>query len=202
MAAVDYDALATRLYPVGTTIDGGKGCSVTVSSVAPLYGTPFVSLREVTFIRSDGSVFMRRAVLIMPDDGLVIPVFPDGTLGLIKVFRPGWSYFGWEFPQVRMEDGESYRAAAIRCAAQEFGLVGEPTAVLELNPFPTMPDRVTEMVHPSVVRGEFNLSSSAKPEIFQRGRFTQGEVRHLIDIGEMMDPVCITSFDRYIHQKA
>lgn len=195
--AVDYDRLAAAMFPIGLVTNGPIPLKVSV--VTTLLDLRFISVREVTFLRVDNDeVYMKRAVLIMPNDGLILPMFADGTIGMVKMFRPGVAQVAWEFPQVRMDDGESSRDAAVRCAQQEVGLVGEPTHVDECLSFPTMPDRVTEVVYPSVIKGDFDFTRRTDNAIHEFARFTPGKIRTMILNREVVCPVCITAFAMYL----
>lgn len=200
-----YDDVTGQVYPGSLRVGSGSVMLTLESAPKVLFETPFVSLREVRYLDQTGARFMSRAVLIMPDDALIIPVTKEeGKLVLVNVFRPGINRFCWEFPQVRMNEGETVRDAAIRCAQKEVGLVGDPDQLEELLSFSTMPDRVTERVFPTIVDGKFDFQSRVdKGEILDGAvrSFAVYEVKDMIRSGDVQCPCVITAFYRFIDKE-
>lgn len=196
---MDYSAIASKKFPVGVEIDGPVPLVIGAADIQ--FENRFVSMREVVFNNAaTGKFHQARSVVVMPDCMLIVPVLSNGNIVMVRIFRPGIGSWNWEMPQERMEEDATIEEAAARCAREELGLLGEPSFVRVLSPVATMPDRVTEITHPVVVRGEFHYNSrSDKKEVVDGciGEFTPAQVERMIGDGDIMCPCAISSFFKY-----
>jgi len=138
---------------------------------SPRRGDRIEAVREV--VRHTGSV-------------VLLPVFPDGRILLVRQYRYPVDDFLWELPAGRIEPGESPRAAAQRELLEETGYTGRRfTRVLKL--FPT-PGFVSEMMLFYVVRGL--RAGRAQPEADEAlagKKFTLAELWRMMRRGTLRD---------------
>ena len=95
-----------------------KGAKVLSSRV--VYKGDVFSVRRDR-VREPGGVAAWRDVIAHQGSVVVLPVFPDGRILLIRQYRHAVSAFLWELVAGRIELGESHPAAARRELAEETG---------------------------------------------------------------------------------
>ena len=72
-------------------------------------------------VREPGGIVAERDIVVHPGSVVVLPVFPDGKILLIRQYRHAANDFLWELVAGRVDKGESPAAAAHRELAEETG---------------------------------------------------------------------------------
>jgi len=85
-----------------------------------LYQGRVFGLRRDTVIEP-GGVQVERDVVVHPGSVVVLPIFTDGRILLIRQYRHSVGEFLWELVAGRKEQGETPSAAARRELAEETG---------------------------------------------------------------------------------
>jgi ADP-ribose pyrophosphatase len=142
----------------------GRGRMVTkVLSSEDIYKGPVFGVRRDQVVEP-GGVRTVREVITHSGSVVVLPVWPDGRIVLIRQYRHAARQFLWELVAGRMERGENQRQAAARELLEETGLRAERFRVF-LDFFPT-PGFLEEHMYLLVAEG---LSrGKAQPEDDER----------------------------------
>jgi 8-oxo-dGTP pyrophosphatase MutT (NUDIX family) len=171
----------SRLNPVDTT--GSRR----------VYENPWMSIREDTVRRADGSTGIY-AVVDTPDIAVVIP-FDADRLHLVEQHRYPVAGRRWEFPSGSAEEGDNSDAAATarRELREETGLVATDLTVLG-----------TLEVTPSMIAHQCTVFLATKFSAGQPQRdlaeqdmrsawFTRTEVERMIRTGQIVDAKSIAA---------
>ena len=95
----------------------------------PIYDGKVVNLRVDTIELPSGNVTKRE---IMEHGGAVcvLPILPDGRIGMIKQWRSAVQEYLWELPAGGLEKGESPEACARRELIEEIGYEADNLSLL------------------------------------------------------------------------
>ena len=85
-----------------------------------VYGGKVFSVRRERVVEP-GGVVVARDIVLHPGSVVLLPVFPDGKILLVRQYRHAARAFLWELVAGRMDAGESPVAAAHRELAEETG---------------------------------------------------------------------------------
>ncbi len=117
---------------------------------------------------------------------VLLPVFPDGRILLVRQYRYAVGEFLWELPAGRIEPGESPWAAAQRELLEETGYTAKRFIRL-LKLFPT-PGFVSEVMFFYIVRGLRAGQAQPDPDEALAGKkFTLSELWQMIRRGRLCD---------------
>ena len=127
-----------------------------------------------------------REVVCHTGSVVLLPVFPDERILLVRQYRYAVGDFLWELPAGRIEPGESPRAAAQRELLEETGYTGRRfTRLLKL--FPT-PGFVSEVMVFYVVRGlRTGRAQPESDEALAWKKFTLAELWQMMRRGTLCD---------------
>jgi ADP-ribose diphosphatase len=137
-----------------------------------------------------------REVVTHPGSVVVLPVFEDGRILLIRQYRHATQQFLWELVAGRMEPGESPRKGAARELMEETGYRAKRMRVF-MNFFPT-PGFLEEQMF--LLLGEGLKSGEAKPEEDEKIEmriFAPREIERMIRSGILRDAKSIAGLLYY-----
>jgi ADP-ribose pyrophosphatase len=101
-----------------------------------LYEGKVFSLRQDR-VSEPGAVVVTRDIVVHRGSVVVLPVFPDGRVLLVRQYRHAIGSFLWELVAGRVEPGESKPAAARRELIEETGYTARRVSqMLEIFPSP------------------------------------------------------------------
>jgi ADP-ribose pyrophosphatase len=152
----------------------GRVFTVQVESIT----LPLGHTLEAEIIRHPGSV-------------VLVPVTDEGSIVLVRQYRPALGRWAWELPAGSLKPGEDPRAAAARECQEETGLVPatlEPTGAF----FPT-PGYCDEEMNFYVARGlrapaeEDPAVSKDDDEDIEARPFTPDDIEAMIARGDIID---------------
>jgi ADP-ribose pyrophosphatase len=150
-----------------------------------LYEGKVFSLRRDIVIEP-GGVRAERDIIVHPGSVVVLPVFPDGRLLLIRQYRHSVGEFLWELVAGRKEPGENPVAAAKRELAEETGYTAKRLRKL-MRVVPT-PGFVNEWMW--IFAAEGMSKGEARPEDDEKitaRMFTWMQAEQMIERGTLRD---------------
>jgi ADP-ribose pyrophosphatase len=115
-------------------------------------------------VSEPGGIVAERDIVVHPGSVVVLPVFPDGKILLIRQYRHAANDFLWELVAGRVDKGESPAAAAHRELAEETGYSARRLRKL-LEIFPS-PGFVSELMWIFAATGL--TAGAARPEADER----------------------------------
>ncbi len=156
-----------------------------ILSSKTIYSGPVFGVRQDRMIEP-GGVEATRDIVTHPGSVVLLPIFADGRLLLVRQYRHAVGRYLWELVAGRIEPGERPLAAARRELAEETGYTAQRFRKL-LDVFPT-PGFVSERM---LVYAAHGLKpGSARPEADERivaKRFSLREVGAMIRRGTLRD---------------
>ena len=166
----------------------------TLSSEIVFTGKVFSVRRDE--VSEPGGVIAGRDIIVHPGSVVVMPVFPDGKILLIRQYRHTAQDFLWELVAGRVDAGESPTAAAHRELAEETGYAARRLKKL-LEIFPS-PGFVAEIMWIFLATGL--TQGEARPEEDERieaRRFSLREAERMIRSGKLRDAKSIAGILYY-----
>ena len=160
-----------------------------------VYSGPVFGVRQDR-VREPGGVECTRDVVTHAGSVVLLPVFSDGRLLLVRQYRHAVGAYLWELVAGRIEPGESPLAAARRELLEETGYTGRRFRRL-LDVFPT-PGFVSERMVVYAVEGL--TPGSARPEADERiraRRFSLRELEVMMRRGRLRDAKSIAGILYY-----
>jgi ADP-ribose pyrophosphatase len=127
-----------------------------------------------------------RELIAHPGSVVVLPVFPDGRILMIRQYRHAAKQFLWELVAGRKDDGESFLKGAHRELAEETGYTARRMRQM-VDLFPT-PGFLEE--HMALFLAEGLKKGVARPEADERIEsriFTLAEIERWIRSGKIRD---------------
>ena len=144
-----------------------------------------------------GGVTVSRDVVTHPGSVVLVPVFPDGRLLLVRQYRHAVGTFLWELVAGRIEPGEAPLVAAQRELTEETGYTARRFRKL-LEIFPT-PGFVSERM--LIYAAEGLTAGAARPEADERiisRHFTPVQLESMIRAGSLRDAKSIAGILYYL----
>ena len=167
-----------------------------VLSSEVVYEGKVFSLRRDEVIEP-GGVRADRDIVVHPGSVVVLPVFEDGRMLLIRQYRHSVGEFLWELVAGRKEPGENPLAAARRELAEETGYTAKRLQKL-LRVVPT-PGFVNEWMW--IFSAERLTKGTARPEDDERITpriFTAKQAENMIERGALRDAKSICAILFYL----
>lgn len=166
---------------------GKKGTSGLIKRMKSrtFYKGPIFEIHRDTLIEP-GNVKVTRDVIVHSKSVVVMPVFPDGRILLIRQYRYAASSFLWELVAGRVDKGEAPLPAARRELREETGYSAK--RFLKLFDFFPSPGMLTENM--IVYAAEGLQEGAAEPEEDERIApkiFTLDEAEEMIRSGKIRD---------------
>jgi 8-oxo-dGDP phosphatase len=184
----------TWATPAGCPRRSGRIIGVETLGSRQVYGNPWMSVREDTVRRADGSTGIY-GVVDAADIALVIPIEGD-KLHLVEQYRYPVNGRRWEFPSGSAEPDVDVDEAALarRELREETGLVATRLTLLgTLDVAPSMiSHRCTVFVATDLSHGE--PERDVEEQGMCSARFTRTEVQHMINSGDITDAKSIAAF--------
>jgi len=160
-----------------------------------VYRGPVFGVRQDVVIEP-GRVRAVRALVTHPGSVVLLPVFADGRLLLVRQYRHAVRRFLWELVAGRMEPGESPMTAARRELQEETGYTARRfRRLLEIIPTPGfVSERMLIYLAEGLARG------AARPEADERiaaRRFHLTELLRLVQRGSLRDAKSVAAILYY-----
>ncbi|MBK9766141.1 MAG: NUDIX hydrolase [Chloracidobacterium sp.] len=153
-------------------------------SSATLYKGKIFDLR-VDDIR-EGDIEYKREIVVHKGSAVIVPIFDDGTVALVRQYRHAAGKFLLELPAGSLEIGEDALVGAIRELEEEVGVIAG--RVEKLTEFYVSPGFVTEKMHlflaTDLTETEQNLDGD---EIIELERIALPRALDMIDGGLIED---------------
>jgi ADP-ribose pyrophosphatase len=166
----------------------------TISSKVVFTGKVF-SVRHDR-VREPGGIVAARDIVVHPGSVVVMPVFPDGTILLIRQYRHTAQDFLWELVAGRIDKGETPAAAAHRELAEETGYKARHLKKL-LEIFPS-PGFVAEVMWIFAATGlKLGTANPEEDERIEARRFTLRAAEAMIRAGKLRDAKSIAGILYY-----
>ncbi len=162
-----------------------------------IYSGPVFDLRQERVVEP-GGVKVVRDVVVHCGSVVLLPVFPDGRVLLVRQYRHAVGELLWELVAGRIEPGESPLAAARRELLEETGYAARRFRKL-LDLIPT-PGYVSERM--SAYAAEGLAPGAARPEADERivaRRFTLRQLEAMMRRGTLRDAKSIAAILYYAH---
>ena len=135
---------------------------------------------------SEGELTYQREVVHHPGSAVIVPVFDDGTVVLVKQYRHPTVRYLLEVPAWTLSDGERPEVGAARELKEELGLVAE--RLEKLSEFFVSPGFLEEKMWVYLATG---LSEGQQfleeDEVLEIVRITIAEALEMITSGEIQD---------------
>lgn len=161
-----------------------------------VYKGPVFGIRRDEIIEP-GGMRVTREVITHPGSVVVLPVFPDGRILLIRQYRHATRQFLWELVAGRIDRGENPRKAAARELIEETGYRAKRFHVF-LDVFPT-PGLLEERMY--ILLAEDLTAGKAEPEEDEKitaQAFTQSELEQMIRRNKLRDAKSIAGILYYL----
>jgi len=134
----------------------------------------------------EGEVEYKREIVVHRGSAVIVPVFDDGTVALVRQYRHAASQYMLEIPAGSLEKGEDPRTGAIRELEEEIGVVA---ANIELiTEFYVSPGFLTEKMYVFLATGltetQQNLESD---ELIEIERVPFEKALEMVKNGEIED---------------
>lgn len=143
-----------------------------------------------------GGIRVTRDVVVHPGSVVVLPVFPDGRILMIRQYRHSVGRYLWELVAGRIEPGESPASAARRELKEETGYTARRVRKL-LDLFPT-PGFVSERMVLFVVEGlQRGPSRPEEDERITARAFRPAELERWMKAGRLRDAKSIAGIFYY-----
>lgn len=131
----------------------------------------------------------------------ILPVLPDGRIGLLRNYRHPLELDAWEAPRGFLDPGEAdTAAAALREMEEETGYVGARENVITLGTFAQEPSTIAAMSALFAVRdcrrGD-KAPDFSEPGLGELAFFTLDEALALADRGAIQDAATLLTIYRY-----
>lgn len=134
----------------------------------------------------DGDVEYKREIVVHGGSAVILPVFDDGTVGLVRQYRHAAGRYLLELAAGTLEDGEDPKTGAIRELEEEIGVVAGK--IEELTEFYVSPGFLTEKMHVFLATDLTETSQDLEPdEILAVERHSFPALRDMIRKGEIED---------------
>jgi ADP-ribose pyrophosphatase len=147
-------------------------------------------------VREPGGVTVERDIVVHPGSVVVMPVFPDGKILLVRQYRHTAQDFLWELVAGRIDPGESAIEGARRELAEETGYRARRLKqLLELFPSPGFVDEVMWIFAATGL-----TAGAARPEEDERieaRKFSLAQAERMIRNGTLRDAKSIAGILYY-----
>jgi ADP-ribose pyrophosphatase len=145
---------------------------------------------ELDRIRLPRGGELNAEIIRHPGSVVIVPVRDDGSIVLVRQYRPAIDRSAWELPAGSLEPGEDPDEAAVRECHEETGLV--PGRIERLGAFYPTPGYCDELMHFYVATElreprEHEKAEQDEDEDIEARAFERDELRRMIDAGEIID---------------
>lgn len=153
-------------------------------STKPIYQGSIFEVRTDTI--RDGEIEYERDIIAHPGSGVIVPVFEDGTVALVRQYRHAAGKSLLELPAGSLDNGESPETGARRELEQEIGVTAETFE--QIAAFYVSPGFLTEKMYVYLATGLTETSQSLDDdEIVEIERISFERAFEMIKNGEIED---------------
>lgn len=136
-------------------------------------------------IREDG-VEYQREIVVHHGSAVIVPVFDDGTVALVRQYRHAAGKYLLEIPAGSLNEGENPQAGAIRELEEEIGV--RAARIEKLTEFYVSPGFLTEKMFVFLATGLTQVGQKLEPdELLTIHRYTFPHALELIKNGDIED---------------
>ncbi|MFL6467919.1 MAG: NUDIX hydrolase [Pyrinomonadaceae bacterium] len=134
----------------------------------------------------EGDVEYKREIVVHPGSAVIVPVFDDGTVALVRQYRHAAGKHLLEIAAGTLEEGEDPRTGAIRELEEEIGVTAQ--RIEKLCEFFVSPGFLTEKMHIFLATGLTEVGQKLESdEILTVERHSFEKLREMIQNGEIED---------------
>lgn len=134
----------------------------------------------------DGDVEYKREIVVHKGSAVIVPVFEDQTVALVRQYRHAAGKFLLEISAGGIEDGETPETAAIRELGEEIGVTA--TKMEKITEFYVSPGFLTEKMYVFLATGLTKTGQNLEAdEIIEVERLTFPQAFDLIRSGGIQD---------------
>ncbi len=134
----------------------------------------------------EGDVEYERDIVVHKGSAVVVPVFDDGTVGLVRQYRHAAGKHLLEMVAGGIEPGEDPQAAAVRELEEELGVAAE--RFQKISEFYVSPGFLTEKMHVFMATGLTEVGQKLEAdEILTIERHTFAVLLEMISLGQIED---------------
>lgn len=145
----------------------------------------------------EGDVEYERDIVVHKGSAVIVPVFDDGTVALVRQWRHAAGEYLLEVPAGSLEQGEDPLAGAIRELEEEIGVVAD--RVEKLCEFYVSPGFVTEKMHLYLATGLTHVGQKLESdELIEIERYSFNELQTMIADGRICDAKTIIGIQMFI----
>ena len=148
-------------------------------------------------VREPGGVRATREVITHPGSVVVLPVFADGRILMIRQYRHAARQYLWELVAGRIDEGETVKEAAARELLEETGYRAKRLTEF-LDVFPS-PGFLEERMH--LLLAEELKEGEAQPEEDERivsSRYKVAKLKRMMRTGRLRDAKSFTGILYYL----
>lgn len=144
----------------------------------------------------DGEIEYKREIIVHGGSCVILPVFADGTLALVRQYRHAARKYLFEIPAGTLEPDEDPLDGARRELEEEIGVTAE--SITPLSEFYVSPGFLTEKMHVFLATGLTDVGQKLEAdEILTVERRSLDEFLQMIGNGEIEDAKTIIAILRY-----
>lgn len=134
----------------------------------------------------EGDIEYKREIVVHKGSAVVVPVFDDGTVALVRQYRHAAKEFLLEIPAGTLNAGEDPKLGAIRELEEEIGVTAEN--IEKLTEFYVSPGFLTEKMHVFLATGLIDVGQKLEAdELLTVERHSFDELNKMIRNGEITD---------------
>jgi ADP-ribose pyrophosphatase len=153
-------------------------------------GSEIIYNGKIFDIRVDGirenGIEYKREIVVHHGSAVIVPVFDDGTVALVRQYRHAAGKYLLEIPAGTLNDGEDPEAGAIRELEEEIGVTA--AKVKKLTEFYVSPGFLTEKMHLYMATGLTETQQRLEEdEILSIERYSFPEAVKMIESDEIVD---------------
>jgi ADP-ribose pyrophosphatase len=150
----------------------------------PIYKGKVFDIR-LDEIREDGIEY-KREIVVHHGSAVIVPVFDDGTVALVRQYRHAAGKYLLEIPAGSLNEGEDPETGAIRELEEEIGATA--AKIEKLTEFYVSPGFLTEKMHVFLATGLTDVGQKLEPdELLTIHRYTLPQAMELITNGDIED---------------
>lgn len=134
----------------------------------------------------EADIEYKREIVVHKGSAVVVPVFDDGTVALVRQYRHAAEEFLLEIPAGTLNAGEDPKLGAIRELQEEIGVTAEN--IEKLTEFYVSPGFLTEKMHVFLATGLTDVGQKLEAdELLTVERHSFDELKNMIRNGEITD---------------
>ncbi|MCW5957280.1 MAG: NUDIX hydrolase [Pyrinomonadaceae bacterium] len=134
----------------------------------------------------EGDIEYKREIVVHKGSAVVVPIFDDGTVALVRQYRHAAKEFLLEIPAGTLNAGEDPKLGAIRELEEEIGVTAEN--IEKLTEFYVSPGFLTEKMHVFLATGLIDVGQKLEAdELLTVERHSFDELNKMIRNGEITD---------------